>query len=298
MVTIEQITADKKQFMPLLLLADEQESMINRYLERGDMFAMYNPAREVVCVAVITQEGDGVRELKNIAVPPQHQRKGYGKEMVEFLCQHYSKQSRIMYVGTGDSKQHVSFYTNCGFKYSHCIPNFFTLNYEHPIIEDGKILTDMLYFRKHLANLHIIPKNERTATFVTSLVELWKTSVRESHHFLGTDDIENLIPFVHDSIQDIEHLIVLYQKEKTIAFIGIENQKIEMLFVAPDNFGQGFGKTLINIAIKDYHAIYIDVNELNQTAENFYKHIGFQTFERTNTDEQGNPFPILKMKLI
>ncbi|MCM1078038.1 MAG: GNAT family N-acetyltransferase [Bacteroidales bacterium] len=147
---LEQINTNVKEFLSLLLLGDEQESMIDRYLNRGEIFVMRNDKSSVVCIAVVTDEGNGVCELKNIAVIPELQRQGYGKKMIEYLCRHYSKKFSSMTVGTGDSMQTVSFYKNCGFKYSHSIQDFFTIYYDHPIIEDGKALKDMLYFRKYL----------------------------------------------------------------------------------------------------------------------------------------------------
>lgn len=147
---ITEITTGKKRFIQLLLLADEQESMIDRYLERGEMFVMQTPGEEAVCSAVVTDEGDGVCELKSLAVAPQYQRKGYGRKMVDFLLSHYAETFKTMIVGTGDSTQTVSFYKSCGFGYSHTVPDFFTDNYDHPIIEDGKVLKDMIYFSKDI----------------------------------------------------------------------------------------------------------------------------------------------------
>lgn len=298
MMRIEEITTGKKRFLHLLMLADEQESMIDRYLERGDMFVMYLSGHEPVCVAVVTIEDNNVCELKNLAVTPQCQRKGYGRKMVEFLCQHYKNSCCSLIVGTGDSISTVSFYKSCGFRYSHTIPDFFTLNYDHPIIEDGKELKDMLYFHKRIAVPHISHKNERTEEVVTSLVSLWERSVRASHHFLSERDIEEFIPQVGDYIRAIENLLILYHSKKLVGFMGIENHKIEMLFISPDYFGCGFGKELVTVAIRDYGCIFVDVNEQNPNAEQFYRHLGFCVFERTEEDEQGNPFPILKMGTI
>ena len=69
-MNIQLITTDKKRFLSLLLLADEQESMIDRYLERGDLFVMSDAEAIPISVAVVTDEGNGVRELKNLAVAP------------------------------------------------------------------------------------------------------------------------------------------------------------------------------------------------------------------------------------
>ena len=133
MINIYPISYNKKQYLDLLLLADEQESMIDRYLKRGDMFVL-TENNEVKASCVITEEGKGIYEIKNIAVYPQFQRQGYGKKLIFFLLEHYKARCHTMLVGTGDSPITIAFYKNCGFVYSHRIPNFFTDNYEHCIL--------------------------------------------------------------------------------------------------------------------------------------------------------------------
>lgn len=142
---IRKITSNKKEYMELLLLADEQESMIDKYLKNGEMFVLDDNGVKAECI--ITEEADGVYELKNIAVLPDCQRKGYGKHLIEFLFAHYSD-CKVMYVGTGDCHSTLSFYNACGFIESHRIKNFFTDNYDHPMFEDGKQLIDMVYLKK------------------------------------------------------------------------------------------------------------------------------------------------------
>jgi len=141
---IRKIIGDKKEYIDLLLLADEQEDMIDKYLERGEMFVLDDKGVKAECV--ITQEGDGVYELKNIAVLPDCQRKGYGKNLIEFLLTHYSD-CNVLFVGTGDCHSILSFYNICGFTESHRIKNFFIDNYDHPMFEDGKQLVDMVYLK-------------------------------------------------------------------------------------------------------------------------------------------------------
>ena len=147
---ILQITQRKKQYLPLLLLADEQESMIDRYLERGEMFALEDNGLKAICV--VTDEGNGICELKNIAVIPEAQRKGYGKKLIGYLTDYYSEKYTAMLVGTGDVPATTEFYKSCGFEYSHRIENFFTDHYDHQIIEDGVLLKDVIYFKRHLHN--------------------------------------------------------------------------------------------------------------------------------------------------
>jgi ribosomal protein S18 acetylase RimI-like enzyme len=148
-MTIKRITQNKKQYLDLLLLADEQESMIDKYLERGDMFALFDD--EIKCICVVTNEGNKVCELKNIATVPQHQGQGYGKKMINHICNYYSSEYDTILVGTGDSKLTIPFYISCGFTESHRVKNFFIDNYDHPIfIENGKKLIDMVYLKKAL----------------------------------------------------------------------------------------------------------------------------------------------------
>ena len=132
MINIVPILKNKKEFLELLLLADEQESMIDLYLERGEMYALYDGDLKAACV--VTDEGNGVYEIKNIATYPHYQRKGYGKRLIEFLLEHYKDRYHTLLVGTGEDT-------------SHRILNFFTDNYDHPIYEDGKLLKDMVYLK-------------------------------------------------------------------------------------------------------------------------------------------------------
>lgn len=151
MVTkITEVTQNKKEYLPLLLLGDEQESMIDRYLTRGKMLLLQTDAVPVG-VCVFTDEGDGVFEIKNIAVSKAFQRCGYGKQLLtiaENTCRACG--GTVLQVGTGESPLTVPFYEACGFRYSHRIPNFFTENYDHPIFEGGVQLRDMVYFKKSL----------------------------------------------------------------------------------------------------------------------------------------------------
>ena len=155
----------------------------------------------------------------------------------------------------------------------------------------------MIYLQRKLIQLHCTPSSERTDNLTHTLVDLWNVSVRATHHFLTEEDILRLTPFVYEAIRGITTLIVSYQDNQPLGFIGIEGEKIEMLFVTPTQIGKGIGKQLIRKAIENYHIRYVDVNEQNPQAAGFYRHLGFQVFEQTETDEQGNPFPILKMEL-
>ena len=110
---IRKVSDNKKQYLDVLLLADEQESMIDRYLERGEMFVLQETGIKAVCV--VTDEGNAVCELKNIAVVPDSQRQGYGKKLIDYLITYYRRQYIQMIVGTGDVSSTIRFYKICGF---------------------------------------------------------------------------------------------------------------------------------------------------------------------------------------
>ena len=145
---IKEVTENKKKYLSLLLLADEQEDMIDRYLERGRMLVLDDDG--VKCECVITDEGDGVLEIKNIATVPEHQGKGYARAMIRYIEDNYKGHYSVLQVGTGDSPLTVPFYEKCGFVRSHTVQGFFTANYSHPIFEGGVQLMDMVYLRKPL----------------------------------------------------------------------------------------------------------------------------------------------------
>ena len=145
---IRQIRENKKQYLPLLLLADEQENMIDRYLETGTMFVLNEDGAKAVCV--VTDQGEGVLEIKNLATDPGCQRKGYGRMLIDYVAETYKNQYSTLLVGTGDSPLTVPFYEKCGFVRSHILENFFTDNYDHPIFEAGMQLVHMVYLKKEI----------------------------------------------------------------------------------------------------------------------------------------------------
>ena len=137
----------------------------------------------------------------------------------------------------------------------------------------------------------------RTAALTNQLVGLWDRSVRVSHGFLTESDIARLRPVVWRAVQEIPVLTVAIDGKEIGGFMGVAEQKIEMLFVSPEYIGKGVGGRLLRYAISEQGAQYIDVNEQNPLATAVYEHIGFQVYERSDTDDQGQPFPILRMKL-
>lgn len=139
---------DKKKYLPLLLLGDEQESMIDRYIDGCEMFVLDDGG--VKGEITVCELPEGVLEIKNLAVFPEFQKKGYGRKLIGYVCEKFRRGNACVIVGTGDGGLTVPFYEKCGFMKFRTEKNFFTDNYDHPIFENGKQLTDMVYLKKSL----------------------------------------------------------------------------------------------------------------------------------------------------
>ncbi len=146
---IKQVFENKKQYLSILLLGDEQESMIDKYLEQGVMYVL-SLSFEAIAALVALPQKNNVLEIKNIAVLPKHQKKGYGKMLINFVEEKYSHNYELLIVGTGEVPSTLDFYNKCGFSFSHRIKDFYTSNYDSPIYEDGILLTDMVYLKKEI----------------------------------------------------------------------------------------------------------------------------------------------------
>ena len=142
----EEYRGDAALLMPLLLMGDESEAMIGRYLPGGRIFAGRTGAGGYVAVCVVTEEADGWVEIKNLAVLPQWRRRGFGRAMLSYAEAFYPE--RNFRLGTGETPSTLCFYRSCGYRYSHRVEGFFTDNYPHAIVEEGVTLRDMLYRTK------------------------------------------------------------------------------------------------------------------------------------------------------
>lgn len=137
--------------------------------------------------------------------------------------------------------------------------------------------------------------SKRSDDLINQLTNIWEASVRATHSFLSESSIQEIKTSLPKILQQIPNLIIV-EDEKTVAFMGISHQELEMLFVAPEFRGHGLGKQLINYGIKNFDVNKLTVNEQNPQAIGFYQHLGFETYRRTETDDMGNPYPILYMK--
>ncbi len=147
--------------------------------------------------------------------------------------------------------------------------------------------------------MKIVEIKQITPVLLQQLLEIWENSVRATHLFLSDDEIKSIKKYVPQALKEISHLVIAENESKIpIAFMGIDGQKLEMLFVSNKQRGKGIGKRLIEYGIEIYSINELTVNEQNPLAKDFYEHMGFQVYKKSNYDEQGNPYPLLYMKQI
>ena len=134
---------------------------------------------------------------------------------------------------------------------------------------------------------------ERDEQLISSLVTVWESSIRATHDFFSETNIREIKKYVFQAIEEIQILVVAVDNKETLAFMGIAEDKLEMLFITAQRRGQGIGRNLLEIGINDYEITEVCVNEQNPQALAFYEYMGFTIYRRSELDEQGNPFPIL-----
>ena len=144
----------------------------------------------------------------------------------------------------------------------------------------------------------ILEVEERNSDLISKLIAVWEASVRATHLFLSDSEILSIKEYVPQALKSVDKLIIAENDEgKPIAFMGIENKTLEMLFITPSERGHGLGKLLLQYGISNYKVNRLTVNEQNPQAKGFYEHMGFHVYKRTDYDEQGNPYPLLYMRL-
>lgn len=146
--------------------------------------------------------------------------------------------------------------------------------------------------------MKIVEVMNRTSALINRLLTVWESSVRATHLFLSDGEIKNIREYVPQALEGIAHLVIAEDETGCpAAFMGIEDGKLEMLFVSPEERGKGLGKRLIRYGIENYAVARLTVNEQNPQAREFYERMGFQVYKRTDLDEQSNPYPLLYMSL-
>lgn len=139
---------------------------------------------------------------------------------------------------------------------------------------------------------------ERTPRLIEALTAVWEHSVRATHHFLSESEILRIRAYVPQAVGGVAQLVAAEnQAGEPVGFMGVENGRLEMLFLAPEARGCGRGGRLLRCGIEQYGVREVTVNEQNPQAVDFYAHFGFRTYRRTERDEEGGPYPLLYMRL-
>ena len=145
--------------------------------------------------------------------------------------------------------------------------------------------------------IHEVKQPDR-APRLPALLQVWEASVRATHHFLSDAEVKQIREYVPQALTGVTHLFVAESKTGVpVAFMGTEDGRLEMLFLSPDERGKGLGRQLLEYGIREQGVREVTVNEQNPQAVGFYEHMGFETYQRTDHDEEGNPYPLLYMKL-
>ena len=146
--------------------------------------------------------------------------------------------------------------------------------------------------------MNIVEIKNREKNLIDELLKLWEDSVKATHRFLSNEEIEQIKEYVPEALKEVQYLIIAENEENIpIAFMGINEKRLEMLFLKNNEIGKGIGRQLLTYGIKNYNVNELTVNEQNPNAKGFYEHLGFKVFKRSELDEQGNPYTILYMKL-
>ena len=146
-------------------------------------------------------------------------------------------------------------------------------------------------------NLYEVTQGE--PQLIHQFTTIWEDSVRATHLFLSEAEIQEIKAYVLQALTGVSHLLVAERVlGQPVAFMGLEGPRLEMLFLSPAKRGAGLGRQLLEYGILHYHLQELTVNEQNPQAVGFYQHMGFETYRRTDCDEQGGPYPLLYMKRV
>ena len=152
-------------------------------------------------------------------------------------------------------------------------------------------------FRQKMCGLCVTELGQgMRGSMLDGLLEVWRASVRASHRFMTEEEIGRLVPQVEEALLHISTLWVVQDGSSPVGFMGVQERKIEMLFLNPDYFRMGLGKELVQRAFRELNVEFVDVNEQNPDAMRFYERMGFRVFKRNERDSEGNPYPILEMR--
>lgn len=147
--------------------------------------------------------------------------------------------------------------------------------------------------------MNLYEVTQREPQLIHQFTAIWEDSVRATHLFLSEAEIQKIKAYVSQALTGVSRLLVAERAPgQPVAFMGLEGHRLEMLFLSPAKRGAGLGRQLLEYGIRHYDLQELTVNEQNPQAVGFYRHMGFETYRRTDCDEQGGPYPLLYMKRV
>ena len=239
--------------------------------------------------AIVDETETGECYLDSVGVLPAFRTRGVGRALVAAFCDKaYSEgHTRVGLIVDAENPNAERLYTSLGFERVGT-----KMFFGHQMWHLQRKATP------HLDNYHIVEVKERTEGLITMLTEVWEASVRATHHFLAEADICEIREYVPMALTGVAELVIVEDTlHLPIAFMGIEEHRLEMLFIAPEHRGKGIGRRVLQYGIDNHAISQVTVNEQNPSAVGFYEHLGFRRFKRTDHDEEGRPFPLLYMSL-
>lgn len=238
---------------------------------------------------IVDETEAGECYLDSVGVLPAFRNHGVGRALVAAFCNKaYSEgHTRVGLIVDAENPNAERLYTSLGFERVGT-----KLFFGH----------NMLHLQRtampHSDNYHIVEVEKLTEEIIARLTEVWEASVRSTHHFLSEADICEIREYVPMALAGVAQLVIVEDAAHLpIAFMGIEERRLEMLFIAPEHRGKGIGRRVLQYGIEKYTINQVSVNEQNPSAVGFYEHLGFRCFKRTDHDEEGRPFPLLYMSL-
>lgn len=147
--------------------------------------------------------------------------------------------------------------------------------------------------------MNLYEVTQREPQLIHQFKAIWEDSVRASHLFLSEAEIQEIKAYVPQALTGVSRLLVAERAPgQPVAFMGLEGHRLEMLFLSLAERGAGLGRQLLEYGIRHYHLQELTVNEQNPQAVGFYRHMGFETYRRTDCDEKDGPYPLLYMKRV
>ena len=303
---VERIAEGQKaRFRELLLVGDEQWDQVTRYLWRGELFAMQEDA-ETQAIGVVTAEGEGVYEVKNLSVWPRRQRRGYGRALLGFLADWFGGRGEKLLVGTGDAPGTLTFYHKCGFARSHVVRDFFVERYDHPIFEDGRRLRDMVYLQKALApqaagtSWAILPYGDR---LLPAMLRVFRQAVHVG--CAGAYTPEQLAAWAPEKMDGeawarcfagSQTRVAVNARGEVLGFANLEGADyLDCLYVAPTAQRLGIG-TALCATMEALAAGDLEVR-VSLTARPFFDRRGYRLVQEVRPIRAGIALPAFRMRL-